>query len=168
MFYLSKKYLENKYPGLLFYQLLVAFVKFSCFFLFGALFVLILSNDLTAQQNDIVGYWKSCDEGDNMVVRIDLVDGIPEGYLVGFQRNDGSWEDNKPKKGVKVMYGFKYKGDLKWNGGKIFDPIADRAYRGVVKIQSKDTIKATGYWGFLWDDILYKRIGLEKKDEPKG
>jgi hypothetical protein len=44
----------------------------------------------------------------------------------------------------------------------------DRTYRGVIKLQSKDTIKATGYWAFLWDDILYNRIKLDKKDEPNG
>lgn len=121
------------------------------------------------QKEDLIGYWKSCDEGDNMVVNVQLDNkNLPIGYLVGFQRENGTWEKNKPKKGVKVMYRFKYAGNLKWNQGKIYDPIADRTYRGVVKLQSKDTIKATGYWAFLWDDILFKKIKLEKLDEPKS
>jgi len=119
------------------------------------------------QKNSIIGYWKSCDEDDNMVVRVQLdSNNIPVGYLVGFQRDDGSWEKGKPKKGIEVMYNFKYAGGLKWNNGKIYDPVTKRAYRGVIKLQSENIIKAVGYWAFLWDDILYKRIKLNKKDEP--
>lgn len=129
----------------------------------------LLNFTISAQKKeDIVGYWKSCDEDDNMVVKVKIEQGFPVGYLVGFQNDDGTWESNKPKKGIKVMYNFAYKGNLKWNKGKIYDPIADRTYRGVVRLQSKDTIKAVGYWGFLWDDIFFKRIPLNEKDEPNG
>ncbi len=121
------------------------------------------------QINDIEGYWKSCDEDDNMVVRVVLDDNrIPTAHLIGFQRNDGSWQEDKPQKGIKVMYKFKYSANLTWKNGKIYDPITKRTYRGVIQLQSKDTIKATGYWAFLWDDILYKRITLKEADEPES
>lgn len=133
------------------------------------LFLFIGMSSIAQQKQDIIGYWKSCDEDDNMVVRVQLdAKGVPVGHLVGFQRDDGTWEENKLKKGIKVMYNFKYDGALKWNKGKIYDPIAKRTYSGVIKLQSKDIIKAVGYWLFLWDDILYKRISLDKEDEPKS
>lgn len=136
---------------------------FVVFFLAASLFV------WAQEKKDIIGYWKSCDIDDNMVVRVQLDDNeMPEAYLVGFQKENGEWETGKPKKGIKVMYGLSETGSLKWGKGKIYDPIVDRTYRGVIKLQGKDTIKAIGYWAFLWDDILYKRLKLEKKDEPKG
>ena len=99
-----------------------------------------------------------------MVVEIKLnAKNIPIGYLVGFQKEDDTWEKEKPPKGIKVMYNFKYQGNLQWNKGKIYDPKTKRTYKGTVKLVSKDTIKATGYWAFLRDDILFKRIQLDKK-----
>ncbi len=133
------------------------------------LFLVLGLCSFAQEKNDVIGYWKSCDADDNMVVRVQLdANKMPEGYLVGFQKENGEWEKNMPKKGIKVMYGLTEIGGLKWGKGKIYDPIVDRTYRGVIKLQGKDTIKAIGYWAFLWDDILYKRINLDKKDEPKG
>jgi uncharacterized protein (DUF2147 family) len=134
---------------------------------FALLFLALGLLSYAQERNDIIGYWKSCDIDDNMVVRVQLDDNeMPEAYLVGFQKENGEWETGKPKKGIKVMYGLSETGILKWGKGKIYDPLVDRTYRGVIKLQSKDTIKATGYWAFLWDDILYNRIKLDKKDEP--
>ncbi len=135
-----------------------------------AILLMTIGVSLKAQQKeDLIGYWKSCDEDDNMVVRVQMdSDNNPVGHLVGFQRDDGNWEKGKPPKGIKVMYNFRYDGNLKWNKGKIYDPLTDRTYRGVVKLQSRDTIKAIGYWAFLWDDILFKKIELTEKDEPES
>ncbi|WP_419214106.1 DUF2147 domain-containing protein [Maribacter sp. X9] len=135
-----------------------------------AILLLSIGISVKAQRKeDLIGYWKSCDEGDNMVVRVQMdSDNKPVGRLVGFQRDDGTWEKGKPPKGIKVMYNFKYDGNLTWNRGKIYDPLTDRTYRGVVKLQSSDTIKAIGYWVFLWDDILFKKIELNEKDEPNS
>ena len=133
------------------------------------LFISICITGNAQQKEDVLGYWKSCDEGDNMVVRIQLdSNGNPVGYLVGFQRDDGTWEKGKPQQGIKVMYNFSYNGNLKWNKGKIYDPIAQRTYRGVVKLEKKNIIKATGYWAFLWDDILFKKINITEIDEPES
>ena len=133
------------------------------------LFLIIGISTKAQQKEDIIGYWKSCDEDDNMVVRVQLDSkGNPVGRLVGFQRDDGTWEDKKPKKGIKVMYNFKYDGKLKWNKGKIYDPIARRTYKGVVQLQHKNLIKATGYWALLWDDIMFKKIALTEIDEPES
>jgi len=127
------------------------------------LFYLIGISAFSQQNNNLIGYWKSCDEGDNMIVNIQLDStNSPVGYLVGFQKENGEWEKDKPKKGIKVLYGFKYDGNLKWNKGKIHDPITKRTYKGTFKMINKNLIKATGYWALFWDDINYKRINLEE------
>lgn len=132
------------------------------------LFSMVVLTGNAQQKEDLIGYWKSCDVDDNMVVRVQLnANDDPIGHLIGFQNEDGTWEQRKPLKGTKVMYNFKYRGGLEWNKGKIYDPIKERTYAGVVRLKSKDTVLATGYWTFLSDDILFKKITLTEQDEPK-
>jgi hypothetical protein len=67
---------------------------------FALLFLALGLLSYAQERNDIIGYWKSCDIDDNMVVRVQLDDNeMPEAYLVGFQKENGEWETGKPKKG---------------------------------------------------------------------
>jgi uncharacterized protein (DUF2147 family) len=112
-------------------------------------------------QDDLIGYWKSCDDDNFMVVEIKKNDNNQlVGELVGYHNPDGSWTERKTENRTIVMYNFVYQGHLKWKKGKIYDPKVKRTYRGVIELVNKNLLQATGYWGIFWDDIHFKRFKI--------
>lgn len=121
----------------------------------------IVQLGLSQSQDQLLGFWKSCDDDNFMVVEIlKKPNGELIGELVGYNHPDGTWTERKDSNRTVVMHSFEYQGDLKWKKGKIYDPQVDRTYRGVIELKSSNLIQATGYWGIFWDDINFKRFTL--------
>lgn len=51
--------------------------------------------------------------------------------------------------GLDIVWGFKYDGDNKWDGGKIYDPDNGKTYSCNMTLES-DGLKVRGYVGFSW------------------
>lgn len=123
--------------------------------------VFITSNLYSQTQEELIGFWKSCDDDNFMVVEIKKTkDNELIGELVGYHHPDGTWTERKTSNRTLVMYNFEYQGNLKWKKGKIYDPLADRTYRGTIELMNSDLLTATGHWGFFWDDINFKRFSI--------
>ncbi len=112
-------------------------------------------------KDQLIGFWKSCDNDNFMVVEIfEKPNGELIGELVGYNHPDGTWTERKDSNRTVVMHSFEYHGELKWKKGKIYDPHVNRTYRGVIQLMNTNLIQATGYWGVFWDDINFKRFEI--------
>jgi len=119
------------------------------------------SKAFSQSKEELIGFWKSCDDDNFMVVEIRLnSQNKLIGELVGYHHPDGTWTERKSKDRTLVMYNFEYQGELKWKKGKIYDPLADRTYRGSIELLNSNLLTATGHWGFFWDDINFKRFSI--------
>ena len=54
---------------------------------------------------------------------------------------------NNPVIGLLILTGFKFSGDGKWEGGKIYDPESGKTYSSNLTLQDKNTLKVRGYVG---------------------
>ena len=54
---------------------------------------------------------------------------------------------NNPVIGLLILTGFKFNGDDKWEGGKIYDPESGKTYSSNLTLQDKNTLKVRGYVG---------------------
>jgi uncharacterized protein (DUF2147 family) len=54
---------------------------------------------------------------------------------------------SRPLRGLVIMTGFRYEGDGKWSGGRIYDPNSGNTYKGTIGVENADTLKLRGYVG---------------------
>jgi uncharacterized protein (DUF2147 family) len=78
--------------------------------------------------------------------------------------NDAKGAPSKDAKG-RPLCGLQILGDLKrqangaWENGWIYNPEEGQTFSAEIKLQSRDTLKVTGYLGMKWlgEDFLWKR-----------
>ena len=54
---------------------------------------------------------------------------------------------NRPLKGITIMSGFRYDGDGRWVGGRIYDPNSGKTYKATIRQIDANTLKLRGYIG---------------------
>ena len=52
--------------------------------------------------------------------------------------------------GMKIMDGFSYDNDNKWDQGKIYDPKSGNTYKGTITLNTRNTLDLRGYVGISW------------------
>ena len=120
----------------------------------GVLLFLALALPVFAQGSP-VGMWRTTDDVTGVVkstVRITVENGelvgriaslLPEGRVCS--DCPGQYRGSNLR-GVRVLYGFHQDGD-EWTGGRAYDPLKDKTYRGVVKVQRDGRLYLRGYVG---------------------
>jgi uncharacterized protein (DUF2147 family) len=123
------------------------------------LILLFVSTTFYAQNQGIVGKWKTIDDKTGKaksIVEIYEKSGKFYGKVVEIidasRRNDlcigCSGEDtNKPVLGITVIKGLSKDGE-EYNSGKILDPKNGNLYKCLIMIEGKDKLKVRGYIGF--------------------
>lgn len=53
----------------------------------------------------------------------------------------------RPVMGLVNLWGFKYKGDLSWENGHIYDPKNGKEYKCIITMKDKNTLDVRGYVG---------------------
>jgi uncharacterized protein (DUF2147 family) len=104
----------------------------------------------------VEGTWLSGD-GDGWIdIRIDG-DGL-SGVISGSPDPDPERPDkdeknpdpalrDRPLIGLDLFSGFRYAGEGRWKGGRIYDPNSGKTYRCVVTLVDVDTLEVRGYVG---------------------
>ena len=121
--------------------------------------LLFISTLFYAQNNSIVGKWKTIDDvtgkaksiieiyeksGKIYGKVIDILDAAHRNDLC----NDCSGEDaNKPILGLTVVKGLSKDGS-EYNSGKILDPKNGKLYKCLIEHEGSDKLKVRGYIGF--------------------
>ncbi len=62
-------------------------------------------------------------------------------------KNPDESKRNRKIVGLQILSGFKYKGDNKWGGGRIYDPEKGKTYKCKAKLEGNN-LKLRGYIGF--------------------
>lgn len=82
--------------------------------------------------------------------------GVYEGRIVSGQDGPGAPLDarnpnpalrRRPVKGIVFMTGFRYAGNGRYEGGRIYDPQSGNVYRGSLRLVAPDTLLLRGYLG---------------------
>ena len=132
----------------------------------------------TSKADDILGYWLT-EEGKGLV-EIYIKKGTYCGKLIWLKEpND---ENGQPKRdtknpdpklrnreviGTEIMYGFKFDGTNKWEGGNIYDPESGNTYDGYLKLRNQNYIDLRGYVGIslIGRTSHWVRYKKDKKSE---
>ncbi|MDH3716299.1 MAG: DUF2147 domain-containing protein [Gammaproteobacteria bacterium] len=106
---------------------------------------------------DVEGRWLSGD-GDGWI-EIELVGDSLIGRIAGSPNDkpddEPRFDDlnpdpalrDRPLKGMTIMTGFRYEGDGRWVGGRIYDPNSGKTYKGSIRQVDANTLKLRGYIG---------------------
>jgi uncharacterized protein (DUF2147 family) len=122
------------------------------------------ANAQTADLNSVVGKWKSIDDETHKPKSIIEItqeaDGTVIGHIVQLFREPSEDQNpkcdkcpgadlNKPIIGLKLMWGFKKKENLKWEGGEILDPKKGKIYScKLTLIEGGKKLEVRGFIGF--------------------
>lgn len=119
-------------------------------------------------QGSPVGIWRTVDDETGQAkstVRISVENGELVGRIVSLLPEGRVCSDcpgqyaGSNLRGVRVLWGFRQSGD-EWTGGRAYDPLKDKTYRGVVKVQRDGRLYLRGYVGIralgrtqYWDRV---------------
>jgi uncharacterized protein (DUF2147 family) len=120
--------------------------------------MLFLSSSAFAQNKDaIIGEWFTEDE--RSIVEIYRCDSFYCGKIVWLKEpKDEEGKDKVDTKnpdiskrdvkllGLNILWGFKYRGNNEWEGGKIYDPKNGKTYSCKIKLES-NKLKVRGFIG---------------------
>ena len=132
---------------------------FTGAFLGLAFFLFSMAGAFAQQGGDaILGKWLTA--GGKSVVEIYKCDDAYCGKIVWLKepldkdgkekldtKNPDESKRNRKIVGLQILSGFKYKGENKWEGGKIYDPEKGKTYKCKAKLEG-DNLKIRGYIGF--------------------
>lgn len=121
--------------------------------------LLLISIASFSQSETITGEWYNNEK--DAVIEISKTDNDNfEGHIVWMKYpNDENGKpkvDNlnpnkslqdRPRMGLKIMYGFKQDSDKKWSDGEIYDPKSGNTYSGTMTQTSENTLDLRGYVG---------------------
>ncbi len=144
-------------------------------------FLLILSSQIWAQADNVIGYWLT--EEDKSQVRIYRAkNGKYYGKIIwlneplnekGKPKKDINNPDKKkrerPVKGLLILRGFEYdKSDEEWDDGTIYDPENGNTYKCYMWFEDGNTNKlhVKGYIGFslIGRETTWKRENTKRTD----
>jgi uncharacterized protein (DUF2147 family) len=81
----------------------------------------------------------------------DAYDGIIVGGADETPRLDEKNPDpalrDRPLLGLKIMNGFVYDADTRWNSGRIYDPNSGKTYKSKLELKDADTLDVRGFVG---------------------
>jgi len=139
-------------------------------------FVVLTSNLLLAQNPDAaLGVWKN-GEGTGMVqiykkgdkyfgkVVWLKVPNDPDGKPRADINNSEEGLRNRPLKGMENLRDFIFKGDNKWEEGRIYDPKTGNDYACDMKLVDENTLEVRGFIGVS----LFGRTDVWKRQVKKG
>lgn len=132
------------------------------------IFVSLYCTQVFADDDDIVGIWlteggkgriKIYKCGDNYCGRTTWINKseYPNPNAQKDVKNPNPLKRNRKLIGLTIMWGLKYKGDNKWQGGTIYDPQYGKTFKcKTTLIDDGDTLKFRGYVGFALLGITAK------------
>jgi len=139
-------------------------------------FLLLTSTQLLAQNPDaVLGVWKN-GEGTGMVqiykkgdkhfgkVVWLKVPNDPDGKPRTDINNPEEGLRNRPLKGMENLRDFTFKGDNKWEEGRIYDPKTGNDYACEMKLVDENTLEVRGFIGVS----LFGRTDVWKRQVKKG
>lgn len=108
-------------------------------------------------ESDILGLWLTGD-GDGWIEiqqegedYIGIIRGSPDEASAEPERVDDKNPDpalrHRKLLGLTIMRGFRQAGDLRWNGGSIYDPNSGNTYKGSLRLVDSNTLKIRGFIG---------------------
>jgi uncharacterized protein (DUF2147 family) len=123
-----------------------------------ALALVLLEPVAAADQTRIEGVWLN-EDGDGWI-ELSIVDGELTGIIAGSpddplnerpsrldEKNPDPAHRSRPLLGLTILQGFRYEGDDRWAGGRIYDPNSGKTYRGTITVVDDDTLDLRGYVG---------------------
>jgi len=127
--------------------------------LFFVTMMLFTATNVFAQNSDaVVGEWYTA-EGTS-IVEIYKCDDLYCGKIVWLKnpknkegkdkvdtKNLDEAKRNRKLMGLEILWGFKYKGEDQWEGGKIYDPKNGKTYSCKIKLEGNE-LKVRGFVGF--------------------
>lgn len=137
-----------------------------------------------AAADDITGVWLTA-AGDGYV-QIFEEDGEYYGKTVGSppgEREPGRKDTNNPDPekrdrellGIRVLKGFEYDGEGRWEDGRAYDPDNGKTYDAWMALKSPDELKLRGYIGIsllgrteIWTRVAPEAEGVEASELVKS
>jgi uncharacterized protein (DUF2147 family) len=126
----------------------------------GACFacLMLAGNTLAQDESSIVGVWVNGD-GDGWI-ELEIVGSELIGRILGspadplnrnpsrldIQNPEESLRD-RPLRGLTILSGFRYEGDGRWDGGRVYDPNSGNTYKGTITVVDDVTLKLRGFIG---------------------
>ncbi|OGW45632.1 MAG: hypothetical protein A2Y66_07855 [Nitrospirae bacterium RBG_13_41_22] len=121
--------------------------------------MLFTATNVFAQNSDaVVGEWYTA-EGTS-IMEIYKCDDLYCGKIVWLKKpkneegkdkvdtkNPDETKRNRKLMGLEILWGFKYKGENQWEGGKIYDPKNGKTYSCKIKLEGNE-LKVRGFVGF--------------------
>jgi uncharacterized protein (DUF2147 family) len=117
--------------------------------------LLLIAPASWGERSDVEGRWLT-EEADGWI-SINLVGDSLEGSIAGSPDKDEEREfddrnpdlalRDRPLQGLTIMSGFKYDGDGRWTGGKVYDPNSGKTYKCTLTQVDENTLKIRGYIG---------------------
>ena len=126
--------------------------------------VLLSGAAFAVEESEVLAEWV-VETGDARVEIYKAADGTYEGRLCWLKEPEypqGDPEAGKPKRdrenpdkslrdrpiqGLVFMTGFKFDGDGKWKGGKVYDAESGKTYSCKMTLKDRDTLEIRGYIG---------------------
>ena len=128
------------------WAVMVSFLLIPVIVFAGAEGDVILGKWLTAGEKSVVEIYKCGDEYCGKIIWLkEPLD--KDGKEKLDDKNPDESKRNRKIVGLQILSGLKYKGDSKWEGGRIYDPEKGKTYKCKAKLEG-DNLKLRGYIGF--------------------
>lgn len=110
----------------------------------------------------ITGVWLTAEK--DGYVQIFEEDGRYFGKSVGAPP-DTRGDSDRDLLGIRVLKGFEYNGESRWENGRAYDPGKDKSYDAWMTLKDPDTLKLRGYIGIslLGRTEVWTRAGRDAK-----
>jgi len=147
----------------------------------AVLLLVLIGQPASASESEVVlGHWETTDarsvveiyrDGDEFCGRmVSLKEPLtPEGKEKNDRHNPDEALRQSPLVGLKLVWGFKYKGDSTWTGGRVYDPDNGKTYYCKLKLKG-NTLTVRGSldrWGIAGRSVAWTRLAAGEKREPR-
>ncbi len=120
--------------------------------------LILTGNTLAQDASSIEGVWVNGD-GDGWI-ELEIVGPELIGRILGspadpLNRNPSRLDTQNPEeslrdrplRGLTILSGFRYEGDGRWDGGRVYDPNSGNTYQGTITVVDNVTLKLRGFIG---------------------